>query len=103
MWFGGMVLTLFEFLSSHDTLDIWAIIFSTLVTGFGAIFFSDQDLHLDIDDTKDYLKEAIQFRRSAQSRLDLISLMQQRQNGSGFSLLLETILNHSSEHVCRRT
>ena len=87
MWFGGMVLIVLDLLSSHDTRDIWLIIFSVIFTGFGAKYFlrsrsvfSIDDTRDDIiDDTKDYIKEAIQFRRSAQSRLDLISLIQQRQ------------------------
>jgi hypothetical protein len=33
---------------------------------------------MGVDDTQDFIKEAIQFRRSAQRRLDLLSLMQQR-------------------------
>jgi hypothetical protein len=79
IWFGGMVLTLLEYLSSHAPLDIWALIFSTMLTGFGANFFLRSRSEFNLDETKDYLKEAIQFRRSAQSRLDLLSLIQQRQ------------------------
>ena len=79
MWFAGMVLTTFEFLSSHASVDIWAIIISASLTGFGTAFFLRSRSEFGIDDTIDYLKEAIQFRRSAQSRLDLISLMKQRQ------------------------
>jgi hypothetical protein len=83
MWFSGMVLTVLDLLSTHNTLDIWVIIFSVILTGFGAKYFlqsrSDFSMNDTRDDTKDYIKEAIQFRRSAQSRLDLISLIQQRQ------------------------
>ncbi len=79
LWFLGMILTLFEFLSTRNTTDVWAIIFSTLLTGFGANFFLRSRSEFGLDDTQDYLKEAIQFRRSGQRRLDVISLMQQRQ------------------------
>jgi hypothetical protein len=78
-WLGGMILTLLEFLSSHHARDIWAIIFSTVLTGFGINFFFRSRSAFGIDDTQDYIKEAIQFRRSGQRRLDLISLMRQRQ------------------------
>jgi hypothetical protein len=78
-WLGGWVLTLLDFFSSHDTLDVWAIIFSTVLTGYCADLLLRSRSEFGIDDTIDYLKEAIQFRRSAQSRLDLISLIQQRQ------------------------
>ncbi|MGD1043836.1 MAG: hypothetical protein ABR936_00760 [Bacteroidota bacterium] len=77
-WFGGMMLTLLEFLSSHNTTDIWVLIFSILLTSFGIPFFIRSRSEFGIDDTQDYIKEAIQFRRSGQRRLDLISLMQQR-------------------------
>jgi hypothetical protein len=54
------------------------ILLVTLVfTGF-VMHFSNQaryDQHLD--DTQDFFKEAIQFRRSEQRRLDLLSLMRQ--------------------------
>jgi hypothetical protein len=79
LWFGGMVLTILEFLSSHAALDIWAIIFSTLLTVVGANYFLRSRSEIGLDETKDYIKEAIQFRRSAQSRLDLLSLVQQQQ------------------------
>jgi hypothetical protein len=79
LWLSGMILTVLEFLSSHDSTDIWAIIFATLLTGFGTDFLLRSRSAFGIDDTKDYIKEAIQFRRSGQRRLDLISLMQQRQ------------------------
>jgi len=78
-WFGGIVLTLLEFLSSHDSTDLWVVIFSSLITAFGIPFFLRSRSEFGLDDTQDYIKEAIQFRRSGQRRLDLISLMQQRQ------------------------
>jgi len=78
-WFGGMVLTVFDFLSSRDYFDIWTIIFSFMLTGVSINYFLRSRSEFGIDDTKDYIKEAIQFRRSAQSRLDLIALIQQRQ------------------------
>jgi hypothetical protein len=79
VWFGGMVATFLDFISSHDTIDIWAVIFSLVLTGYVSIFILRSRSELGIDNTIDYIKEAIQFRRSAQSRLDLISLITQRQ------------------------
>ena len=77
-WFGGIVLMIFDFFSSHDTLDIWMIIFSVLVTGYGLDFYLRAKAGLGTRDTQDYLKEAVQFRRSAQSRLDVIALIKER-------------------------
>jgi hypothetical protein len=77
-WFGGIVLMIFDFFSSHDTLDIWMIIFSALVTGYGLDFYLRAKVGSGTRDTQDYLKEAVQFRRSAQSRLDVIALIKER-------------------------
>jgi hypothetical protein len=79
MWFAGMVLTSLDYLSSHAAVDIWAIISAVLFTGVGTSFFLRARSELGVDDTKDYIKEAIQFRRSAQNRMDLLSLIQLRQ------------------------
>jgi hypothetical protein len=78
-WLSGMVLTTLDFLSSHAPRDIWAVVLSILLTGFGTSFILRSRSEIGLDDTKDYMIEALQFRRSAQSRLDLISLMRQRQ------------------------
>ncbi len=77
-WFVGIVLMVLDFFSSHDSLDIWMVIFSALVTGYGLDFYLRAKSGLGTRDTQDYLKEAVQFRRSAQSRLDLISLIKER-------------------------
>ena len=74
-----MVLTVVDFSSSKDSLDIWMIIFSAALTGYGAIFFIRSRSEFGRDDTVDFLKEALQFRRSAQNRLDIFSLIPQRQ------------------------
>ena len=79
MWLGGIVLTLLDFMSSHRIIEIREVIVSAIITGYVAFFFLRSRSVVGIDDTLDYLKEAIQFRRSGQRRLDLISLMQQRQ------------------------
>ena len=72
-------MTLFEFLSSHDARDIWAFIISALLTGSGMVFILRSRSEFGIDDTQDYIMEAIQFRRAGQHRLDLITLFRQRQ------------------------
>ena len=38
-WFVGIVLMVLDFFSSHDSLDIWMVIFSALVTGYGLDFY----------------------------------------------------------------
>jgi hypothetical protein len=78
-WFAGMVVTTFHFISSHDIKDIRIVSAAVLLTGFSMFFINRSRSAFGIEDTQDYLKEAIQFRRSGQHRLDLIALMKQRQ------------------------
>jgi len=79
IWLGGIALTFLDFISSHMTIEIWEVIISTLLTGYGAVFILRSRSELGIDDTQDYIKEALQFRRSAQTRLDIVALIKQRQ------------------------
>lgn len=94
LWFAGIVLTTIDFLSSHDTEDIWALLFAALLTGYALDFLVRSRVELRIDETQEFLKEALQFRRSAQRRTDLIELMKQRRtrkNKSATSKDPETI------------
>ena len=77
-WFAGLVLTTFHFISSHDTIDIKIVSAAVVLTGSVMFFFIRSRSAFGIEETQDYIKEAIQFRRSGQTRLDLIALMQQR-------------------------
>jgi hypothetical protein len=77
-WFAGMILALMNFISYHEFDNIWALLFSGLLTGFGIDFIVHSRTEMRIDETKDFIIDAIQFHRSAQHRLDLLSLMQIR-------------------------
>jgi hypothetical protein len=78
LWFAGICLTLWEFLTTPDSIDIWALILAVLITGYGIDFGSRARSAMNLSDTMDFLKEAIQFRRSAQHRLDVLALIQMR-------------------------
>ena len=93
-WLGGMVITLLEFLSSHNARDIWAVIISVILTGSGMVFILRSRSEFGIDDTQDYIMEAIQFRRSGQHRLDLISLMRLRQKQRN-----QPVVENSAERI----
>jgi hypothetical protein len=75
VWFSGITLTIVKFFLAYKILDIGVILFSIILTFIviHSIIQSRYDLHLD--DTQDFFKEAIQFRRSEQRRLDVLSLM----------------------------
>ena len=78
-WFGGIGLTFVDYIITHKIIDIGIFLFSIVLTAFvmHSIIQSRYDSH--IDDTQDFFKEAIQFRRSEQRRIDILSLMRQEQ------------------------
>jgi hypothetical protein len=79
-WFGGIVLVCIETISSHNILDIGILLFLIMLTGFVLNFIIQSRHELNIYDNFDFWKEAIQFRRSAQRRLDILTLLHQEQN-----------------------
>lgn len=76
VWFVGIVLSSINFLSTHNMTDIWVITLSLLLTGSVLNFLIQSRSETGLDDTHDFFKEAIQFRRSEQRRFDLLSLME---------------------------
>lgn len=76
-WFGGIGLTFVNYIFTHKLIDIGILLFSILLTGFVLHSIVQSRYDLRIDDTQDFFKEAIQFRRSEQRRIDLLSLMRQ--------------------------
>lgn len=78
-WFGGIGLTIVDYIFTHKIIDIGILFVSIVFTGFVMHFINQSRYELRLDDTQDFFKEAIQFRRSEQRRLDLLSLMRQEQ------------------------
>ena len=76
-WFGGIGLTLVDYIFTHKIIDIGILFVTIVFTGFVMHFINQARYDLHFDDTQDFFKEAIQFRRSEQRRLDLLSLMRQ--------------------------
>lgn len=76
-WFGGIGLTIVDYIFTHKIIDIGILFVSIVFTGFVMHFINQSRYELRLDDTQDFFKEAIQFRRSEQRRLDLLSLMRQ--------------------------
>ncbi len=74
-WFGGIGLTFVNYIYDHKIIDIGILLFSILLTGFVMNYLNKSRYELHIDDTQDFFKEALQFRRSEQRRLDLLSLI----------------------------
>jgi hypothetical protein len=74
-WLGGIVLTFISYISTHEIIDVGVVVFSILLTAYILYFFLQSGSELGFDDTQDFFMEAIQFRRSEQRRLDLLSLM----------------------------
>jgi hypothetical protein len=80
VWFGGMGLILVDYFFTYKIIDIGIFFVSTVFTGFVLHFINQSRYELRIDETQDFFKEAIQFRRSARRRLDLLSLMHQERD-----------------------
>jgi hypothetical protein len=76
-WFCGIGLTIVDYVFTNKIIDIGILFISIVFTGFVIHFINQSRYELRIDETQDFFKEAIQFRRSAQRRLDLLSLMRQ--------------------------
>jgi|WetSurMetagenome_2_1015567.scaffolds.fasta_scaffold19544_2 hypothetical protein len=76
-WFCGIGLLLINCLSTYKIFQIGIFLFSFLFTGFIFHLINQSRYDLHLDDTQDFFKEAIQFRRSQQRRLDVISLTRQ--------------------------
>jgi len=76
-WFGGIGLTFVNYILTHKIIDIGILFLSILLTGFVMHSIIQSRYELRLDDTQDFFKEAIQFRRSEQRRLDLLSLIHQ--------------------------
>ncbi len=77
-WFAGILLLLVNFLSAYETTDILVLIFVLMLTGYGFEFYFRSGTDVGVDDTADFIKEELQFRRSGQRRLDLLELMELR-------------------------
>ena len=78
-WAAGIILTVFDVLNSHKGRDIWTILLAVSLTVFFVHFIFRTKSEMEYDNTFDFIKETLQFRRSAQQRLSVIELFQQRQ------------------------
>ncbi len=77
LWFGGISLLFINCIYSYKILDIGILLSSLLFTGFVMHLINQSRYDMHLDDIQDFFKEAIQFRRSEQRRLDLLSLTRQ--------------------------
>jgi len=86
-WFGGIGLAFVNYIFTHKIIDIGILLVSIVFTGFVMNYINQSRYELRIDDTQDFFKEAIRFRRSRQRRNDLLSLMdqerKQKKRGAG--------------------
>jgi hypothetical protein len=74
-WFGGIGLTFVNCIFTYKIIDIGILLVSILLTVFVMNSFIRSRYDMRLDDTQDFFKEAIQFRRSEHRRLDVLSLM----------------------------
>lgn len=84
------VLFLIDYFASYETKNLWILIFSFLVLGYCIDFFRRSRYELHLDDTLDFIKDAIQFRRSGQHRLDILAYMKKHRIQHGKAVEYET-------------
>jgi len=77
-WYVGIALMGWEFVVTRNISDIWILLFAALLTGYAIDFYVRSKGGIGVENTNEFLKEALQFRRSAQRRLDVLALMNQR-------------------------
>ena len=75
-WFFGIYLLFIQVLNEKDITDIFILTFFVLLTAYIFYFYIQSRYELRYDETMDFWKEALQFRRSDQRRLDILDLMQ---------------------------
>ena len=78
VWAAGIILTGFDLLNAYTGENIWTLIVAVSLTAFFAHLIFRTRSEMEYDDTFDFIKEMLQFRRSAQHRLSVIDLIQQR-------------------------
>ena len=91
VWFWGIVSLTLDFISTHDVEDIWILLFAALLTGYALEFYIRSKEELRFAETIDFFKEALQFRRSAQRRLTILDLMEQRRRRQNASESADTL------------
>ncbi len=79
-WLGGIGLACIDSFYSRKLTDIGILLFSILLTVYALKFFFQSRSEQGFEETVDFWKEAIQFRRSAQRGPDVHSLMRQEQD-----------------------
>ncbi|MFZ1979438.1 MAG: hypothetical protein WAV76_15900, partial [Bacteroidota bacterium] len=77
-WIMGIILIAVDVLNTHRGRDIWTLLLAVSLTVFFANFIFRTKSEMEYDNTFDFIKETLQFRRSAQHRLSVIELFQQR-------------------------
>ncbi len=77
-WAAGIILTAVDLVNSYSGENIWTLIVAVSLTAFLAHLIFRTRSEMEYDDTFDFIREMLQFRRSAQHRLSVIDLFQQR-------------------------
>jgi hypothetical protein len=78
VWAAGIILTGVDLLNAYTGENIWTLIVAFSLTAFFAHLIFRTRSEMEYDDTFDFIREMLQFRRSAQHRLSVIDLIQQR-------------------------
>lgn len=77
-WGVELVYVAIKLFTLFDMADLWALILGIAFTGYCLEFVFSTRSELVLDETIDFIKEALQFRRSAQQRITVLELLKQR-------------------------
>jgi len=112
-WLSGIGLACLDSFNSRKLTDIGVLLFSLLLTVYAAKFFFQSRSEQGFEETVDFWKEAIQFRRSSQRGPDVHSLMRQelgrknkhavKNSSSREHRILQADLDKEKEHEAQLT
>ncbi|MBN1396705.1 MAG: hypothetical protein JXA06_01610 [Bacteroidetes bacterium] len=101
-WFFGIYLLFIQVLTEKGLTDIFILTFLVLLSAYIFYFYMQSRYELRYDETMDFWKEALQFRRSEQRRLDILDLMQKERERKKKKKNQKKKLYYKNEHNCRQ-
>lgn len=77
-WFIVLLISVVNLITQFELADLWTIILGVSFTGYCVEFALRSRSELILDETIDFFKEALFFRRSSQRRITVLELLEQR-------------------------
>ncbi len=78
LWGILLVLLFLRLIKVYNVEDLWSFLIAIFFTGYFTEFILSSRSELILDETIDFIKDALQFRRSAQHRITVLELLAQK-------------------------